>query len=199
LTVDDGSSGQIEPAEREHVETSHPYAPGFAFYLVAIAAGVALLVIASGEEILGILLMLYVGLGLGLVWLVTFAISAFQSRLRMTRRSWLRWLGLPAMGFLCLALAMGSYPLRLRFELSRPALEDAVRRAAAGQDLPAGNYGLFRVDGFMTLDDGGVFLEMDSTGFIDPCGLAYSSANRPAIKSATVDLGGGWWFACEDF
>jgi hypothetical protein len=95
------------------------YAPGFAFYAVAISAGVIVLAFDGAVATFALLAGLLLGFIIGLIWFVLFVITAFRSRLRLGRQAWLRWLGVPAIGFLCLALTFASVPLRARFELSR--------------------------------------------------------------------------------
>jgi hypothetical protein len=111
---------------------------------------------------------------------------------------WARWLGIPIIVILCFALASVDAPFRARFELSRPAFQAAAAGYLAGNTFDGGNVGLFHIDYVDRLPNG-IWFEDLSLGFIDPCGLAYSADGEPAIDYLTMDLGGGWWLACERF
>jgi hypothetical protein len=84
---------------------------------------------------------------------------------------------------------------RLRFELSRPALEANANAALAGQTVPTPvRLGLFlieRIDVF----DSEVRLMSGGCGIVDECGLMYRPGPPPArrYKAQIKPLGGPWF------
>ena len=179
-------------------EARQPFAPGLVFYAITMAVGLMLLAFDGAMNLMGMLIVLAFGILFALGWFVLFVATAVRAKLRLDMRCWLRWLGIPAIAALCFCLIVASVPLRLRFELSRPAFDGAAARVMAGETVVAGQIGLFHIDYVDPLSNG-VWFEDDSAGFIDPCGLAYAPDGRPDVRFLEVDLGGGWWFACEDF
>lgn len=177
------------------------YAPGAGFYSATAVLVFAILFLSALASFPALMLgiLLCVGLvGMAIGWLVLAVITAIRTRLRIGGRDWVRWLGFPAIAVLCLGLLGTSAPFRLRFELSRAAFQEAADRAEAGKPVAGGDFGLFHVD-YVTKLANGVWFEDLSLGFIDPCGLAYTSTGVPDIRILTTDLGGGWWLACQDF
>jgi hypothetical protein len=184
------------------VGASRAYRPGLVLYSVAVVVGLVVLVVEGSANVGWLLMAGYFGLplwlGLPVLWMILFWLDASGSNLRMSRRTWARWLGLPAMAVLCVSLAYCAIPFRLRFELSRSALDQAAVQVLSGRPAPQGQIGLFQADTVIELPNG-VLLGDYSMSFIDTCGLAYASDGPPEGVYATLDLGGGWWLACEDF
>ncbi|HEX7491417.1 MAG TPA: hypothetical protein VF337_06915 [Candidatus Limnocylindrales bacterium] len=206
LPVPDPASQQAVPT-RLGPEVATPvgktsgYAPGFIFYAVTLALALGALVLDAEASLPAILLslLLCVGLtGLAIGWFILGAVAVKRTHLRIGLRAWARGLCIPVIVALCFELLATSAPLRLRFELSRTAFQQAASRVQAGQVVDGGNIGLFQIDRVLELPNG-VWFEDLSLGFIDPCGLAYSPSGRPEITRLGTDLGGGWWIACEDF
>jgi hypothetical protein len=132
---------------------------------------------------------------IGLIWMIFFTLAARETRLRMSRRTWARWLGIPDLGFSCLALMLTGLPLQVRFELSRPALEQAAARFASGQTVGPGWIGLIPIDSVETMDGATLFVVPGTGGFLaSPCGLAYAGGQRPDLGSRLYgEIADGWW------
>jgi hypothetical protein len=125
------------------------------------------------------------------LWLLAF-VAAIVSNWRMGPVVLIRWLGIPMSGVLCLALVLNMVPLRIRFELSRAAFDQAV----ATHREESGTIGLFSIVGIDFQGDGSVYFTDADMGFLDPCGFAHTS-NLSAPTDGIRDLGGGWWYWCD--
>jgi hypothetical protein len=164
------------------------------FYSTAVIAAVGLLYAASDYNWSLSFVLFGVGILVAGFWVLAFLFAIITGRLH--KASLPRWLGIPVIGLLAMALAAADVPLRFRFEVSRPALQTAVDNGSHR----SGQVGLFQIDRVYGLDDG-VLLVIDSSGFLDQCGLAYAVDGRPDGPELYLqtDLGSGWWFACESF
>lgn len=171
-------------------------APGRIFCVVAVVLAASVLFADSDLNWLLFFALLLPCFALAVIWLVRFAATIFWSRLRLPVRTWLRWLGIPAMGLLCAALVVNQAPFRLRFELSRSAFQEATQRVEAGYAIPDGQIGSFH--SFYNLElRNGVFFALDPASFRTYCGPAYSREGQPDIQHVIWDLGGGWWWVCD--
>jgi hypothetical protein len=136
---------------------------------------------------------------------LTVLLGALALALALTRQPPSRvrlvaWCAYPLAATLLVALFLASQtpanPLfRLRFSLSRPALEEAARMALA-QRPPATPawIGLFPVRRIDVLAPEVRFIS-DGCGVVDECGLLYRAERLPAGRTKTriKALGGGWY------
>lgn len=166
------------------------------FYVCALAT-VALglyAVSVPGLDFFLAIAVIYAGVAIGLTWVLCFSITAFRARLHITPTGWMRWLGIPILGTLFVVLVAMDVPLRVRFELSRPALEQAEARVEAGETIQPGWIGLYPIERIDRLPNGARFL-VSGSGFLDPCGFAYNRGERPPVlgEDSYYELVGGWW------
>lgn len=91
-------------------------------------------------------------------------------------------------------------PLQVRFELSRPALEQAAADSASGQPAGPGWIGLIPVDSVETVDGVTLFIVPGTGGFLaSPCGLAYAGGQRPNLGYRLQgEIANGWWVWCDN-
>jgi hypothetical protein len=179
------------------------FAPGPVFVLVTLVVlGVG--VIGSSGFDFGWLafLSVLIGLNIGLVWIIAFAIAAQDSRLGIGRRAWARWAVPPAIFFVAVALMMSGLPTTARFELSKPALEQAVADAQTGKQFDSGWIGLIDVHGIRIMGDT-TLIDLSPWDWPGGCSLARAGADTSALDSWLSsswnirDYGNGWWYACE--
>jgi len=165
-------------------------------YAVAAFPGVLLLFAASvpGGDYLAFLASLRLGALVAITWLFAFGVLAIVRRLRLDRGTWARWLAVPAMGVLAVAIALSGLPLWARFQASRAALEDAVARIQAGEAVAPGWIGLYQVADVST-DEGDVWFLVDGACFIDECGFLYVPGLPPTATGRLFldHVDGPWW------
>jgi hypothetical protein len=180
------------------------YVPGPIFdamLVIVLFVGLA----ASSQPSLGFLaaIMVFAALNIGVVWLIAFIIAANDTRLKISRVAWARWAGPPVAFFLAVTLMMSGLPGTVRFEYSRPALEQAATNAQAGAHYGDGWIGLtlvhdVRVNGAVTL----FLMDSDWSG---GCTLAYSPADNADLDTwrsnswQVTDYGHGWWYGCAGY
>jgi hypothetical protein len=139
---------------------------------------------------------------IGLAWLlVTLMVFTPPQDLRLRRLA--PWLAVPALAICTFVVSTTELPLRVRLELSRGTLEEVARDVAAGRREPPedGRLGLYTVYmAHRTQGNGFAFL-IEDTGFIDPCGFAYSEGGEPVPEGADVvwHVTGPWYGWCWDF
>ena len=112
----------------------------------------------------------------------------------------LRWALAPGIGLLALGAVVSDGPMYLRFLMSRPALERAASELMAGARDPRRDsvgrerIGLFLVERQEAFPGGARFLVADS-GFLDPCGFAYSVLGEPLRRGEDqyLPLLGKWY------
>jgi hypothetical protein len=183
--------------EQSDLETDEVYRPGLALYGVAVFAGLVILAAFASHDFVVLLTVWAFGLplwlGLPVGWTMLFAIDLVRSRLRLSPMNWARWMALPAMGILCVALALTGAPFLMRFDLSRTALDEAAARSRAGERIDPGWIGLFQFDAVWEQGND-IYFGGYATTFFDPCYLVHSPEGEPS--GVVSDLGGGWWEAC---
>ena len=184
--------------EPEKASAPSSYAPGPIFYTVTIAGSIGMIVQDWAMDVFWLAMLLWPAAVLACLWLGLAVVAAVRTRLRMSRRVWARWLGIPAIGCLALSLVLSSVPFRLRFELSRASFQQVAARVQAGETGVGGDVGLFHIQYVDQLPNG-IWFEDLSLGFFDVCGLAYTISAEPRIDYVEMDLGGGWWLACKRF
>ncbi len=103
---------------------------------------------------------------------------ASLDRVPAWRGGWLRWAIVPICLALIFSAMLTSWPMRLRFELSRGAFEDAVRKLNAGTDPKTltGRIGLLPVRRITQYGVGGVYFQTGLAGW-DRVGLDHCSAD----------------------
>jgi hypothetical protein len=145
------------------------------------------------------------GLLVGLVWIICFALTASETRLRMPAGAWARWLCIPAMALLTWALVQSDLPVTARFEVSRGQLEQAAARAETGAQVEAGWVGLIHVQAVRVTNGTTVFVLFgDEREVSGGCGLAYADGRDPGLSAWAIqpwlveDYGHGWRYWCND-
>jgi hypothetical protein len=159
------------------------------------AAG--LLLSDSRHFFAGTALFFAIGGLIALAWFALFLWILSETRFRMRPREWARWLAIPIAAILCLALVISDTPFRLRFELSRGALDQAAAVGARGGDLPSHTYvGLLPV-GESWSRDGVTYFDNPDNGLISWCGVAHlQEGAKPTGLLLGRNYGGGWREAC---
>jgi hypothetical protein len=137
------------------------------------------------------------GSAIAVIWGVCFVAAAVNTPVRMSRRALARWLGIPALGFVGLALMLSGIPMTVRFELSRAALDQAAARAAVGHTVDPGWIGLIPVD-WVSQEGGEAYFFVAGSGWFGPCALVHEQGSSKPTWPQIQDFGGGWWLSCED-
>jgi hypothetical protein len=159
------------------------------------------IVASSGAETGLSLLAGSVGLTIGFVWMVAFIIGSQDTRLIFSRRAWARWTLPPAIFFISVALMMSGVPADARFELSKPAFDQAAVNARAGTSYGPGWIGLINVED-VRLDGDATFFDVSEPDSGYSCVYANFPSQTDAVNSwlrNTYKLhgyGGGWWYGC---
>jgi hypothetical protein len=118
---------------------------------------------------------------------------AALDRVRPRRKGWWRWAVLPVCLAMVVSAAELSWPLRVRFHLSKPSFVQAVQQIEAGIDpgsLPK-RIGLFPVTYIHLYEDGAIFFRTGSSGW-DSVGVAYRPSDLPKRKNR-VRLAPQWF------
>jgi hypothetical protein len=161
--------------------------------------------VADGLSDLGgvVFLAVMIGLLIGLVWFAGFWASVVETHLRLSRRTWARWLGIPLMCFTTLALVNSGAPMYADVQLSKPALEQAAARAEAGQHYEAGWIGFVWVHD-VRISNGATLFLLTQGDWSEGCGLAYEAGTGTAALETWLansyqdtDYGDGLWGWCS--
>jgi hypothetical protein len=134
-------------------------------------------------------------IGLCAVWLV---VHVLATRATPASRHVRRRLVVPALLLLCFGLVWTGAAFRLRFLLSRPALERFVRDArpsiVRGEFRPGVRVGLFRIQEAEAMP-GDVVRLITTNCMFDDCGVVYSPAGSPPVvgEDTYKPLGAHWW------
>ncbi len=151
-----------------------------------------------GGNVLLVMLILFVGVGLALTWLVVLVPIAYRAW-RASSEARVRIVGyllpIPLAVTLLVVLIALNIPLMTRFELSEGALSDFVERyeSTDGRYFSGSEWvGLFRIDGVYRRDG---CLVLHTYGYIDyETGLAYCTGSLPSSPTVHMDhLKGPWW------
>lgn len=151
-----------------------------------------------GGNVLLVMLLLVVGLGLALTWLVVLVPIAYRAwRASSVARARIVGYLLPiplAVTLLVVLLAL-NIPLMMRFEFSEGALSDFIERyeSADGRHFSGSEWvGLFKID-YVYQRDGCLVLQTNS--YIDyETGFAYCTGSLPSSPTVHMDhLKGPWW------
>jgi hypothetical protein len=164
---------------------------GWAAYLLVFGSD-------PGLTLYALFVLGYGGAALLVLWAVytIFHIAAFRGSFE--RRSWRRVLVDPAIVVFCLCMTLFGGTFRVRFLLSKPALERFVRedaaRVAAAQVPPGTRAGLFRVQEAEVLP-GGIVRLITTECMFDDCGVVYSPEGAPPRlgEDHYSRLGFHWW------
>ncbi len=164
-----------------------------------IAAAAAMLVLSASAPWDGLLWFVFGFLlwaTAGTVWLVRLGTSVVRGGPRSLRPHLLRWLVPPVIGIGGLVLAVSGAPFLIRFELSKPALDEAARQSVAGRLEPGAPVSLGLFQGMVEANtDGSVGFYLGSTGN-DAISLEQlADGARPANDEFTVwqHMDGRWW------
>jgi hypothetical protein len=170
--------------------------PPGAIFLTAtcVAAGIALEA-SSRDNLLGWTVAIIAWLGVFTAWLVRLVFLAAPQARTFPGRWRLRW----ALPMLILAgaaaLMVLDVPLRLRFEASRPALDQLAAEVMAGSTSTPDSAGLYDLESLTRTPDGVRFL-VEGSGFIDRFGFAFAADGDPSDPDSDDvyrPLGGGWF------
>jgi len=104
-----------------------------------------------------------------------------------------RWCAAPLCLLAVLSAWWFAWPLRVRFDLSKPAFEKAIAQVQTGADprLLAGSYGSYEVSYVRPRKDGSVFFQTGDC-FFDSVGFLFAPSDTPRWKNATR-LGRCWF------
>jgi hypothetical protein len=142
----------------------------------------------------------------GLIWLAKLFLVAARGGYATIRPHLVRWLVPSAVGVAGLLFSVSGVPFLVRFELSRPAIEDAARRVQAGEVEPNQevSLGLFGDRRVRVLDDGYLefYLGRDAGWFLgDDWYLVWIPAGtKPpdALCTSWEHVDGPWWLMSDD-
>lgn len=123
--------------------------------------------------------------------LVDYAWCLIRRSTPHTRASWWMWSALPIGIVLYGSSVSCSWPLRLRFALSRNAFEGALKQVLANQPV-SGWVGWYHVSYSYCLRDGVVGFIVGMGFVVEPTALCYDPG-RPPERRFNVALGGGWY------
>jgi hypothetical protein len=177
--------------------------PGIVFFLATALAAVVALDAASGWAFLSLMAALAIWGVLGLIWVIRLFAALTQST-DPDLAGWIRWLGVPTIGFMVVAAGASGTATQVRFDLSRGAMDRLADDVAAGLvDDHDGWVGAFPVmgaeawDGSVRIYTRGGFLTITGFERFDDPGHGGRAAYDCACTSQA--LGGGWWAFTEDF
>lgn len=160
--------------------------PGRVFHSLWLLCLLILLLDASvpaggGFTLLLVAIPLFV---LGAVWCLRVLVFAVRRRSasRETRRQ-RGWLYAPISLLVVVLLASTSWPLRVRFSLSRPMLTSVADEVAAGGDGESSFVGLYLIDGVERFGTAVIFTEQTGGFLFDRGGFAYvpDDPNDPVL------------------
>jgi hypothetical protein len=173
-------------------ELATGYAPGPIFYVITLVAMCLALGWASlpGSNVLGALVLVSAP---SATWGVRLVVGAVNGPNRMSTPALADWVGIPALGVVCLALIVSGIPAIARFELSRSALDQAAAAAEAGETVSPGWIGLIPIENVVSEGDITSFVVAGSDGL---CNLTHANASATSDWTGGQRLGGDWWFAC---
>ncbi len=139
----------------------------------------------AGLSVLALLLVLYGGFAMLLGWVI--ASSTLRYRHERLSRIWLE----PTVVLLILGLILTGAPFRVRFLVSRPALEQYVASAVANREPR--RVALFKVLETERVSSGVVRLITTECMF-DDCGVVFSQSEPPRIGEDTYRrIHPRWW------
>lgn len=174
------------------------YLPGPASYFVTLLVLAAALYFASlpGDYFTAFLVFITIG---PLCCLCVMA-AVLDKNPSASWRTPAGWLGIAALGFICLALITLGAPMTAQFDLSRSALEQAAARVESGDPAGSGWIGFMPVESIRREADGTITFVV---GQVRPdggsCGFVYNqSLVPPILDSLERQLGDGWWTFCTD-
>ena len=158
--------------------------------VIAVALVTLYSVSVPGTYFLLFMFLQLVWLAVGVVWLILVGLSIRTVGFRGTVRPGYL-VAMAVVVTLTAAAVVNDVPLRLRFEASRPALDELVAQvgpgateALTGIDRQVGWFDAERIEPFA----GGFRFLVADTGFLDPVGFAYSPDGEPP------NIGGEDWY-----
>ncbi len=136
------------------------------------------------------------------MWVFSFVSVVARLVHRMSNATLARWIGIPLLGYVSLALVFFDVPATVRFDLSRPAMEQAADDLKAGDSPQPGWIGLMHIDGLRLDADGTTILTVQS--FVRGgayCGFAYNPERTPIEGTYVLGrrLADGWWTWCDAY
>lgn len=203
------------PHALDTTDASTPPAPGSIVeelarppgLILLSATGLAVLLIIdadSSRSMATLFLALPLWLFVAVTWLCRFLLM-LGGRRWPKGTAWLPWLIIPAVALLTYGFVRTDLPMRIRFELSRGAMDQLVDEVAAGRVTDhaglVGLYGVSRLEGW----DDSVRVVIGGFGwetfgferFADPTTTTRDLRNR--CRCHFIDLGGGWFSVVNDF
>jgi hypothetical protein len=176
--------------------------PGALFYVAVVLAAVMGLWVSSIQSVVGSWGFQAIWIALAGVWFIRVLGAAVVQRLRFGVVEWIRWLAVPAILGVVVAITQASAPFDVRLSLSRAGMDEAAAEVMAGGTTDRQWIGLWPVQDVERIPGGMRFIVMGG-GFIDRWGFAYSqTGDRPAIMDGEdryERLDGDWWLWIDGF
>ncbi|HXB56280.1 MAG TPA: hypothetical protein VN461_16000 [Vicinamibacteria bacterium] len=173
-----------------------------AILTVSAGSGWAIYVLAFGSDagltVPVLLALVWGGVAVLVVWSLRAGLHLLNTRGLPGQRHLRRVIAQPAALALCFALVWSEAAFRIRFWLSRPALQSYVQRARPsirhGEFRPGVRVGLFWLREAEALP-GGVVRLITTQCMFDDCGVVYSPVAEPPRIGRDIysALGGPWY------
>lgn len=201
--MDDG--GTTHAAEHDVASRTQTASPGTGRRVLAwlLVGGVVLNALATaavsslpGSMFLAQLPIALVWLLLGALWIVLLILDI------RARRPSPATLVVPVLVVVTAAFAVSDSALQMRFDLARPAFQDAVDSMPADDDyvLHPGLVGTYAITSMERVPGGVILYDWAGNSFVDDAGFAYlPDGPTPELENGSFenpqwhDLGGGWW------
>jgi hypothetical protein len=186
------------------VAWSRPPGRRMATAVAVVALFTCFTISVPGSYFFPLILAGYAWLGLGGVWAVRLLLALTVGRQHAARDDLHRWSTFPVAVLLMTLLSVSDAPMRVRFEVSRPALEAAAAEALEGRRPEyaehVGWIGLLPIQ-LLERVPGAVRFQVADAGFLDPAGFVFSpGADPPVIGEDIYDhLTGPWWLWVESW
>ncbi len=168
-----------------------------------VAAGATLLILEQHSRLpeanfMAVFLCGVATLGLGVAYFARLALQILGDS-RITLRSALHWVVLPAAIALMVSSAATHWPARIRFHLSKPSFDELVAQAYTGQE-PQGfprRVGLYWIDcvqgDFNYSTRKGTIGFVTGVALIDECGIYYDQNSPESSHWLTTRIAPCWY------
>jgi hypothetical protein len=203
------AEAEAAPAPARVVDESarHVRPPRVLLYAATLVAIALALDASSRASIDALVIGALLWLAIAGVWYVRFLVAVADRRRTIARDAWVRWLAIPVVLGLTLAIARTDAPADARFTLSRGPLDAMAADVLAGGSTDRGIVGLYLVGEVERLNTGIRFVVADN--LLGRHGLAYAPAGEPELGDANFSplwtgatfepLGEGWWIWYESW
>jgi hypothetical protein len=164
--------------------------PGGLFYLATAVAILIALDANSRDSLWMLLITAILWLGLAASWFARFLFAAHRTGLRLPAALWVRWLAIPLVLVLVLAVTRTGVVKDARLAMSRGAMDSMASDVMAGGSTQRGWMGLYDV-GDVQRTANGVRFVVDDSG-LSRWGFAYASDGQPDFIPDADEEGGLW-------